>query len=83
MNSKSRPRKIMHNKNVQLEIDVDRGVIYGHVNGITKLRICGLKIPKSFGSSPFHSIDISLKFLKKHPVLYNCLQEPSRKIREV
>jgi hypothetical protein len=36
----------------QLEVDVDRGVIYFHdgQTGATVLRICGLKIPPTFAT---------------------------------
>ncbi|MBF0554290.1 MAG: hypothetical protein HQK96_06965 [Nitrospirae bacterium] len=56
----------------ELEVDVERGVVYFHSPvGATVLRICGLKIPKKFGNSATDSIDITLKYLDKHPVMYN------------
>jgi hypothetical protein len=55
-------------KQAVLEIDVRRGVIYVHTDGVTRLRIGGLKIPKSFGCKNMDSIDI---MLSGENVLYN------------
>jgi hypothetical protein len=57
----------------QLEIDVDRGVLYFHSNvtGTSTLRICGLNIPSKFLANKIDSIDIAI-VNDKDKIMYNC-----------
>lgn len=69
------PDREIRNKikiNGQLELDIERGVIYFHSSetGCTVLRICGLQFPSDFGKGELDSLDVTLKGIKEHPVSY-------------
>ena len=56
----------------QLEIDLERGVVYFHsfTTGTTVLRICGLEFPRSFGDGDTDAFDI-IASDEKSSVMYN------------